>query len=47
MVMGTNWQEVIARWDIYSRLLNERVIFCVGQVEDYMANLIVAQLLIP
>ncbi len=32
-------------YDIYSRLLKERVIFCVGQVEDYMANLIVAQLL--
>ena len=31
--------------DIYSRLLNERVIFLVGQVEDYMANLIVAQML--
>ena len=32
-------------YDIYSRLLKERVIFVVGQVEDYMANLIVAQLL--
>jgi ATP-dependent Clp protease protease subunit len=32
-------------FDIYSRLLKERVIFCVGQVEDHMANLIVAQLL--
>ena len=32
-------------YDIYSRLLRERVIFMVGQVEDYMANLIVAQLL--
>lgn len=32
-------------FDIYSRLLKERVIFCTGQVEDYMANLIVAQLL--
>lgn len=32
-------------FDIYSRLLKERVVFCVGQVEDYMANLIVAQLL--
>ena len=31
--------------DIYSRLLKERVIFVVGQVEDYMANLIVAQML--
>ena len=31
--------------DIYSRMLKERVIFIVGQVEDYMANLIVAQLL--
>lgn len=32
-------------YDIYSRLLRERVIFLVGPVEDYMANLIVAQLL--
>ncbi len=32
-------------YDIYSRLLKERVIFMVGPVEDYMANLIVAQLL--
>ena len=32
-------------FDIYSRLLKERVIFLVGQVEDYMANVIVAQLL--
>jgi ATP-dependent Clp protease protease subunit len=32
-------------FDIYSRLLKERVIFLCGQVEDHMANLIVAQLL--
>lgn len=32
-------------YDIYSRLLQERVIFMVGQVEDHMANLIVAQML--
>ncbi|MBN2647336.1 MAG: ATP-dependent Clp endopeptidase proteolytic subunit ClpP [Thiotrichales bacterium] len=32
-------------FDIYSRLLKERVIFMVGPVEDHMANLIVAQLL--
>ena len=32
-------------FDIYSRLLKERVVFAVGPVEDYMANLIVAQLL--
>jgi ATP-dependent Clp protease protease subunit len=32
-------------YDIYSRLLKERVIFVVGPVEDQMANLIVAQLL--
>jgi ATP-dependent Clp protease protease subunit len=32
-------------YDIYSRLLKERVIFAVGPVEDYMANVIVAQLL--
>ncbi|MBD9355373.1 ATP-dependent Clp endopeptidase proteolytic subunit ClpP [Methylomonas sp. EbA] len=32
-------------YDIYSRLLKERVIFLVGQVEDYSANLVVAQLL--
>ncbi|MDX1676605.1 ATP-dependent Clp endopeptidase proteolytic subunit ClpP [Arsukibacterium sp.] len=32
-------------YDIFSRLLKERVIFLTGQVEDHMANLIVAQLL--
>lgn len=32
-------------YDIYSRLLKDRVIFMTGQVEDHMANLIVAQLL--
>ncbi len=32
-------------YDIYSRLLKERVVFMVGQVDDHMANLIVAQLL--
>jgi ATP-dependent Clp protease protease subunit len=32
-------------YDIYSRLLKERVVFIVGPIEDYMANLIVAQLL--
>ncbi|MGD2006239.1 MAG: ATP-dependent Clp protease proteolytic subunit, partial [Pseudomonadales bacterium] len=32
-------------FDIYSRLLKERVIFLVGPVEDQMANLVVAQLL--
>jgi ATP-dependent Clp protease protease subunit len=32
-------------FDIYSRLLKERVIFIVGQIEDQMANLVVAQLL--
>jgi len=32
-------------YDIYSRLLKERVVFMVGPVEDHMANLIVAQLL--
>ena len=32
-------------YDLYSRLLKERVIFLVGQVEDHMANLVVAQLL--
>ena len=32
-------------FDIYSRLLRERIIFVTGQVEDYMASLIVAQLL--
>ena len=41
--------EQTSRWersfDIYSRLLKERVIFIVGAIEDHMANLIVAQLL--
>jgi ATP-dependent Clp protease protease subunit len=32
-------------YDIYSRLLKERVIFIVGQVDDYMANVVVAQML--
>ena len=32
-------------YDIYSRVLKERVIFLVGQVEDHMANLVVAQML--
>lgn len=32
-------------FDIYSRLLKERIIFLVGQIEDHMANLVVAQLL--
>ncbi len=32
-------------YDIYSRLLKERIIFLVGPIDDYMANLIVAQLL--
>ena len=34
-----------SRWDIYSRLLKERVIFLVGPIEEYMANVLVAQLL--
>lgn len=32
-------------FDIYSRLLKERIIFLIGEVEDHMANLVVAQLL--
>src|SRR5512142_291774 len=32
-------------YDIYSRLLKERVVFLVGPVDDYMANIVVAQLL--
>ena len=32
-------------YDIYSRLLKERIIFVVGSVEDYMANVIIAQIL--
>lgn len=32
-------------YDIYSRLLKDRIIFLVGTVEDYMANLVIAQLL--
>ena len=32
-------------YDIYSRLLKERIIFLTGQVDDHMANLITAQLL--
>lgn len=32
-------------YDIYSRLLKERIVFLVGQVEEHMANLVIAQLL--
>src|ERR1700758_4427328 len=32
-------------YDIYSRLLKERLIFVVGPIDDYMANIVVAQLL--
>jgi ATP-dependent Clp protease protease subunit len=32
-------------YDIYSRLLKERIIFLIGQIEDHMANLVIAQLL--
>jgi ATP-dependent Clp protease, protease subunit len=32
-------------YDIYSRLLKERIVFVSGQIEDYMANVVVAQLL--
>src|ERR1700747_2358357 len=32
-------------YDIYSRLLKERVVFIVGAVDDYMANIVVAQML--
>ncbi len=32
-------------YDIYSRLLKERIIFLFGQIEDHMANLVIAQLL--
>ena len=32
-------------YDIYSRLLKERLIFIVGQIDDFMANVVVAQLL--
>ncbi len=32
-------------YDIYSRLLKERVVFLVGEIEDYAANLVIAQLL--
>ena len=32
-------------YDIYSRMLKERLVFLVGPIEDYMANLVVAQLL--
>ena len=34
-------------YDIYSRLLKERVVFLVGEVNDHSANLIVAQMLFP
>ena len=34
-------------YDIYSRLLKERLIFLVGPIDDHMANVVVAQLLFP
>jgi len=34
-------------YDIYSRLLRERVVFLVGEVNDQTANLVIAQLLFP
>lgn len=44
IVMDNNFRGEIS-YDIYSRLLKERIIFIVGNIEDYKANLIVAQLL--
>ena len=32
-------------YDIYSRLLKDRIVFVVGPIDDYMANVVVAQLL--
>ncbi|NCB03655.1 MAG: ATP-dependent Clp protease proteolytic subunit, partial [Spirochaetia bacterium] len=32
-------------YDIYSRLLKDRIVFVTGEIDDYMANLIIAQLL--
>ena len=32
-------------YDIYSRLLKDRLVFIVGPIDDYMANIVVAQLL--
>src|SRR5439155_24125344 len=43
VVESTNWGE--RSWDIYSRLMRERIIFVTGPVEDYMASVVVAQLL--
>ena len=34
-------------YDIYSRLLKERVIFLVGGIDDHVANVVVAQMLFP
>jgi ATP-dependent Clp protease protease subunit len=45
MVMSNRPLAASAPYDIFSRLLKERVIFLTGQVEDHMANLIVAQML--
>lgn len=44
IVIDNNFRGDIS-YDIYSRLLKERIIFIVGNIEDYKANLIVAQLL--
>lgn len=37
--------QVERSFDIYSRILRERIVFCLGEVNDHMANLIVAQML--
>lgn len=44
IVIDNNFRGDIS-YDIYSRLLKERIIFIVGNIEDYKANLIIAQLL--
>src|SRR5271156_2824497 len=44
IVVESNGREERA-YDIYSRLLKDRIIFLQGEIDDYMANLIVAQML--
>ncbi len=50
--ISSHWPQVIETtprgersWDLYSRMMYERVIFCIGEVQDAMANALVAQLL--
>ena len=44
-IVGEQTSKGERSYDIYSRLLKDRIIFVTGEIEDHMANLIIAQLL--